>query len=84
MVELLTGALVGGAMRDKDAARNWSALVVAMRPMVQQEGAFEAVRQLCQRVKAARREPGVEEVLLPGERGYRLAGASIESPPLCS
>jgi LDH2 family malate/lactate/ureidoglycolate dehydrogenase len=38
-----------------------------------------------ERVKNAERQPGVDEILLPGERGDRVAAANIEvgalSPP---
>ena len=76
MLELLTGALVGGAMEDKKAAKNWANLVLAIDParFDSSEGFTRRVRQMLDRVKWARREEGVSEILLPGERGYREAG----------
>lgn len=73
MVELLAGALTGAAMTDKLAAQNWGSLVVAIDPTML--GSLEDFRrraeEMCARVKGARRLPGVEEILLPGERGDR-------------
>ena len=76
MVELLAGALVGGAVHDKAASRNWGCLVAALDPAMMGDAAGfeERVRQTLARVKGARREADVSEILVPGERGYREAG----------
>ena len=64
----------------------YSAIVLAGMMGKRQELA-QAFTGLLQRVKAARREPGVDEILLPGERGDRLAGGlqgTCDPPLLCS
>ncbi|KAK9829409.1 hypothetical protein WJX72_005673 [[Myrmecia] bisecta] len=75
IVELLGGALVGGAVSDKLAQRNWGTLVVAINPSLlgTQHSLPQTAQELLDRVKGARRAPRVEEILLPGERGNRLA-----------
>ena len=76
IVELLGGAFAGGAVLDKDNAKSWGNLVIAIQPGIM--GSAEAFKQrvtdLCARVKGARRAPGVTEVRLPGERSSQLAG----------
>ncbi|KAI8467050.1 MAG: Malate/L-lactate dehydrogenase, partial [Monoraphidium minutum] len=71
MVELLAGPLVGAAVADKLEAKNWGNLVLAIDPDLL--GDRDAIRARTQavldRVKAAPRLPGVDEILLPGERG---------------
>ena len=82
MVELLAGALVGGAVQDKKQSRNWGCLVAAVDPACfgSPEEFAARVRQTIARVKDARREAGAHEILIPGERGYREAGAAIQGP----
>ncbi len=80
MVEILAGALAGGAVQDKAQSANWGNLIVAIDP-----GKLGGSRQefcakvtaLLQRVKGARKAPGVQEVLLPGERGSQCAGRDL-------
>ena len=77
MVEILAGALAGGAVQDKAQSANWGNLVMAIDPgkLGGSTQDFSAkVTALLERVKGARKAPGVEEVLLPGERGSRCAG----------
>ncbi len=76
-VEILAGALAGGAIQDKARSANWGNLVIAMDPgkLGNSAGEFEGrVSTLLQRVKAARKAPGVHEIILPGERGTQHAG----------
>ncbi|GBF88229.1 cystathionine beta-lyase [Raphidocelis subcapitata] len=81
MVELLAGPLVGAATADKLAAKNWGNLVIALDPELL--GDREEIRARMQvvldRVKSAPRLPGVDEILLPGERGSRLAASRLAS-----
>lgn len=81
MVELLSGALVGAAVRDKRSARNWGNLVVALDPAMLGDPAEAQARvqDVLERVKGAARLPGVAEVLLPGERGDRVAAQRTAS-----
>lgn len=80
MVEMLAGPLVGAATQDKSASKNWGNLVCAIDPKLLGTEDFESkARQVAQRVKNAEKLPGVEEILLPGERGSRSAQQHIKS-----
>lgn len=74
MVELLAGALTGGAMENKGPARNWGSLIVCIDPVVfgTLEEFQENANKMCARVKGAKILPGGVEgtsINLPGERG---------------
>ena len=74
IVELLSGPLVGAAVTDKMASKNWGNLVVAIDPKLLGQGEFERrAKIVTDRVKAAKRQPDVNEILLPGERGDGVA-----------
>ncbi|KAJ9512528.1 hypothetical protein QJQ45_018970 [Haematococcus lacustris] len=77
MVELLAGPLVGAAVSDKLQEANWGNLVVAVDPALLGDPQVIKlrVRAVLDRVKGAARLPGVEEILLPGERGDRRTAA---------
>lgn len=81
VLELLSGALVGGAIKDKKNAWNWGCLVAAIDPahFGDPQDFQERVKELTARVKAARKAAGTEEVLIPGERGYREASRVLDS-----
>jgi len=81
MVELLAGPLVGAAVVDKLEERNWGNLVVAIDPglLGDREAIAQRVQVVLDRVKNATRLPGVSEILLPGERGDRMAAARREA-----
>jgi LDH2 family malate/lactate/ureidoglycolate dehydrogenase len=75
-VEILTGPLVGASFVGLgNAFGNWGNLVLAFDPglLVDRDAFSRDVTQLGNRVKEADKLPGVAEVLLPGERGDRLA-----------
>lgn len=76
MIELLAGPLVGGAVQDKLGSRNLGNLMIALDPstMGDPPAILHNVDLMLGRVKGARRAAGVEEIMLPGERGNRLAG----------
>lgn len=76
LVELLGGAWPGGAVRDKLSSQDWGSLVVAIQPSILGDAAAfkQRVSELCGRIKGARKGPGVQEILLPGERSSKLAG----------
>mmetsp|Transcript_18607 Transcript_18607/g.63057 ORF Transcript_18607/g.63057 Transcript_18607/m.63057 type:complete len:275 (-) Transcript_18607:15-839(-) len=87
VVELLAGALGGGAVLDKRASRNWGNVILALDPALlgPPERFKEQGLKVLQRVKDARRAPGAPELFLPGERGDRrereaLARGTIELP----
>ncbi|KDO24694.1 hypothetical protein SPRG_10228 [Saprolegnia parasitica CBS 223.65] len=74
-VELLSSALAGGAIHDKDNANDWASCVVAIDPALfhPQPGAFTSrVEQVLQRVKTADKMPNVDAIWLPGERGNAI------------
>jgi LDH2 family malate/lactate/ureidoglycolate dehydrogenase len=88
MVELLAGALTGGAMEaPKGPARNWGSLIVCIDPVV--FGTLEEFQAnaniMCERVKNAKILPDHSEgssINLPGERGDALEAKNLESGTL--
>jgi LDH2 family malate/lactate/ureidoglycolate dehydrogenase len=85
MVEMLTGAWVGGAMADKRASKNWANLVIAIDPELL--GPLDDMRARAKtfvdRIKSLELLPGAREITLPGEGGDRreqeaLARATLE------
>ena len=76
MIELLAGPLVGGAVQDKLASKNWGNLMIALNPSTlgDPSSIMHNVQLMLGRVKGARKAAGVKEIMLPGERGDRLAG----------
>ncbi|MDA1069136.1 MAG: Ldh family oxidoreductase [Verrucomicrobia bacterium] len=85
MVELLAGALSGSAIENKRASACWGNLVLAIDPKIiwgddpGLEAFRERVNTVCQRVKSAKKLPGVEGILLPGERGDRVAANCVSA-----
>ncbi len=82
IVEVLTGPLVGAAFAGiGDSAGNWGNLVMVMDPdLLADKKTFQSdVSKLAQKVKTAKKLPGVEEIFLPGERGNRLAQKRLNS-----
>eukprot|EP00775_Hariotina_reticulata_P013490 gene13490-13615_t len=81
MVELLAGPLVGAAVADKLEERNWGNLLLVIDPELL--GDADAIRSRTQvvldRVKSADKLPGVSEILLPSERGNRVAQQHTDS-----
>jgi len=75
IVEVLTRPLVG-AIRDEAGKKlDWGNLVFAIDPelLADDLASFQAgVSDLLTRVKHLKRLPGVEEILVPGERGDRV------------
>lgn len=81
MIELLSGPLVGGAVVDKLGSKNWGNLMIALDPSIMGSPATIAhnVQLMLERVKGAKKASGVSEIMLPGERGNRLAGTDVFS-----
>lgn len=76
MVEILTGPLVGASFTGiGDTATNWGNLVFVIDPeiLTDRKEFARNVSALAARVKATKKLPGVMEILLPSERGDRLA-----------
>lgn len=82
IVEVLTGPLVGAAFVGfGDVATDCGNLAIAIHPgLLTDAEAFEAdVARLTERVKSAKRLPGVEEIFIPGERGDQLWETALSS-----
>jgi len=75
MVELLAGAFTGASMENKTEANNWGTLIIAISPSIfgDSETFLTGAMTMCNRVKDAKKLPDQKEILLPGERGDRLA-----------
>jgi L-2-hydroxycarboxylate dehydrogenase (NAD+) len=81
MVEIFTQPLVGTSPDSDGKKTDWGNLVIALDPELLVDGeTFKArVEALGQRVKATRKLPSVEEILLPGERGNQLLQQALET-----
>lgn len=85
MVELLAGALSGSAIEDKRASACWGNFILAIDPKIiwGDEPGLESFRErvdtVCQRVKSAKKLPDAGEILLPGERGDRVAANCVSA-----
>ena len=75
IVEILTRPLVGASRNEDGTKLDWGNLVFAIDPVLlaEDEPSFRAaVGELITRVKNLKRLPGVDEILVPGERGDRI------------
>lgn len=81
IVELLTGTLVGTTRSAEGKKTDWGNLIVLLDPELLVDGGTfeERAAQVLERVKAAKRLPGVEEILIPGERGNRVLAEAEQS-----
>jgi LDH2 family malate/lactate/ureidoglycolate dehydrogenase len=80
--EILAGPLVGAAFCGLgDSKGNWGHLIFAIDPtLLGDRDEFTAnVARIIDKVKSSKRLPGVEEILVPGERGSRKARECLES-----
>ena len=74
VVELLSGPLVGAAINNKLSTKNWGNLIFAIDPKLLGNANFEEEAAfVMNRVKNADKQPGVNEIYLPGERGDAIA-----------
>ena len=81
MVELLTGALIG---TERDASRrkiDWGNLLLVLDPGLLTDGDsfLERVQRTLELVKSSKRLPGVDDILVPGERGDEQAKSVLQS-----
>lgn len=79
MVEVLAGPLVGAAGAGMaDVGHNWGNLALALDPGVLVDGEVfqQQVADLAATLRAGARLPGVEAILLPGERGDAIRAAA--------
>jgi L-2-hydroxycarboxylate dehydrogenase (NAD+) len=80
--EILAGPLVGAAFCGLgDSKGNWGHLIFAIDPdLLGDREEFQAnVKLVIDRVKSTKRLPGVDEILVPGERGSRIARECLEN-----
>ncbi|KAK3239986.1 hypothetical protein CYMTET_50124, partial [Cymbomonas tetramitiformis] len=84
IVELLAGSLVGAAIEDKLASKSWGNLIAVIDPALlgSPEEFRSRVEVVLDRVKTAERQPGVDSINLPGERGNRLAQQRLDANQL--
>lgn len=81
MVETFTHELVGTRLDENGKKTDWGNLIMIIDPeLLSDRETFRArVLALVERVKATRKLPGVEEILVPGERGNRVLRQALEA-----
>ena len=74
MVEILTGPLVGGTFATPDGSGDWSNLFIAIDPnqLVGTEEFKKKCSELINIVKNSRKQKGFDEILVPGEKSFRI------------
>ena len=79
MVQIIGGALVGGYFLNESA--NDGNVVIAIDPeaMIGTQKFIEETTKMTEAIKRANKLEGVEEVLVPGERGDRIGSRVLES-----
>lgn len=80
MVEILTQALVGTTPDANGKKNDWGNLILVIDPelLVNRKAFTARVAAMMRKVKTARKLPGVEEILVPGERGNQLLNRVLE------
>lgn len=81
MVEVMTGALAGTTRDEAGKKTDWGNVVMAIDPelLADRETFSAQVSDLVARVKSATKLPGVDEILIPGERGNRVLDEAMRS-----
>ncbi len=79
MVETFTHALVGTTPAADGKKGDWGNLIIVIDPELlgDRETFAQRVAELAEKVKATKRLPGVEEILIPGERGNRILEVAL-------
>lgn len=74
MIELLTGQLVGTGHQVDGKKQDWGNLVVVIDPdaLIGRDEFARNVAALVEQLQNAKRLPGVESILLPGQRGNQI------------
>lgn len=75
IVEVLTRSLVGASRKEDGTKDDWGNLIFAIDPelLADDVESFQAgVSDLIERLKTKKTLPGVDEILVPGERGDRF------------
>jgi LDH2 family malate/lactate/ureidoglycolate dehydrogenase len=79
--EMMAGPLVGAAFCGLDDSKgNWGHLLFAIDPeLLGDREEFQTnVTRAMEKVKASKRLPGVDEILVPGERGSRISQTYLD------
>ncbi len=81
LVEVLTHPLVSTTQDNAGHKMDWGNLLLAIDPELLVDGNtfVERVTSLVQRLKDAKKLPGIDEILVPGERGDRFMEAVMEA-----
>jgi len=78
MVQIIGGALVGGDfLNESDKDGN---IVIAINPeaLIGMEKFVEETTKIAKAIKQAKKLDGIEEVMVPGERGDKIRSKIIE------
>ncbi len=81
LVEVLTHPLVSTTQDNAGHKMDWGNLLLVIDPELLVDGNTfaERVSSLVQRLKDAKKLPGIDEILVPGERGDRFMEAVMEA-----
>lgn len=81
MVEVLTHPLLGTTLDEGGKKTDWGNLMMVLDPelLAEREVFTRRVSDLVTRVKATRKLPGVESIVMPGERGDALLEAALQT-----
>jgi L-2-hydroxycarboxylate dehydrogenase (NAD+) len=81
LIEVLTHPLVSTSPDENGRKSDWGNLLLVIDPELLIDGNTFAERtsSLVQRLKAAERLPGIDEILVPGERGDRFLDAVMKA-----
>jgi L-2-hydroxycarboxylate dehydrogenase (NAD+) len=81
LVEVLTHPLVSTSSNENGHKSDWGNLLLVIDPELLVDGNTftERTSALVQRLKEAQRLPGIDEILVPGERGDRFMDAVMQS-----
>ncbi len=73
MVEMLTGPLAGGTFANADGNGDWSNIFIAIDPeiLIGREQFKKNSTELVNKIKSSRKAPGIDEILVPGEKGLK-------------
>ena len=79
MVQIIGGALVGGDFLNE--SENDGNVVIAINPeaMIGKQKFIEEITKMTKAIKQAKKLEGVEEVMVPGERGDKIRSKIIDS-----
>jgi LDH2 family malate/lactate/ureidoglycolate dehydrogenase len=79
MVQIIGGALVGGDFLNE--SKNDGNVVIAINPeaMIGMQKFIEETTKMTEAIKQAKKLEGVEEVMVPGERGDKIRSKILDS-----